>query len=104
MSVDYRALRSRQRPIVPQGFPCSIVGAGELNGRVREGNGCTLSATVTSFSAHTGVNYYNYYDVHGPQAVTFGTSASPERVETRGFEPLTLWMQTRCSPTELRPR
>jgi hypothetical protein len=26
------------------------------------------------------------------------------KVETRGFEPLTLWLQTRCSPTELRPR
>ena len=25
-------------------------------------------------------------------------------VETRGLEPLTLWMQTRCSPTELRPQ
>ena len=27
-----------------------------------------------------------------------------QRVETRGFEPLALWLQTRCSPAELRPR
>ena len=41
----------RQRPIVPQGFPCSIVGAGGLNGRVRDGNGCDPSATVTDLPA-----------------------------------------------------
>ena len=38
----------RQRPIVPQGCPCSIVGAGGLNDRVRDGNGCFPSAIVTN--------------------------------------------------------
>ena len=38
----------RQRPIVPQGCPCSIVGAGGLNDRVRDGNGCVPSAVVTN--------------------------------------------------------
>jgi hypothetical protein len=37
-----------QRPIVPQGCPCSIVGAGGLNDRVRDGNGCVPSAVVTN--------------------------------------------------------
>src|SRR5690348_12625534 len=41
----------RQRPIVPQGCPCSIVGAGGLNDRVRDGNGCVPSAVVTSLPA-----------------------------------------------------
>lgn len=29
--------------------------------------------------------------------------AGPHRVEVTGFEPATLWMQTRCSPSELHP-
>ena len=41
----------RQRPIVPQGCPCSIVGAGGLNDRVRDGNGWVPSAVVTSLPA-----------------------------------------------------
>jgi hypothetical protein len=39
--------RSRRRPIFPGGCPPSIFGAGELNFRVRDGNGWTLSASVT---------------------------------------------------------
>src|SRR5579885_1237528 len=45
---------SRQRPIFPRGPPRSIVGAEELNFRVRDGNGCTLFATITGSPAHTG--------------------------------------------------
>ena len=37
-----------QRPIVPQGCRCSIVGAGGLHDRVRDGNGCVPSAVVTN--------------------------------------------------------
>ena len=37
----------RQRPTLPQSHPCSTIGAGELNYRVRDGNGCDLSAIVT---------------------------------------------------------
>jgi hypothetical protein len=37
----------RRRPIFPKGCPLSIFGAGELNFRVRDGNGCGLSAGVT---------------------------------------------------------
>ncbi len=39
--------RSWRRPIFPKGCPLSILGAGELNFRVRDGNGCGLSARVT---------------------------------------------------------
>src|SRR6476659_6831524 len=51
-AVDSRAdppgtQKSRRRPIFPKGCPLSIFGAGELNFRVRDGNGCGLSARVT---------------------------------------------------------
>jgi hypothetical protein len=39
--------KSWRRPIFPKGCPLSIFGAGELNFRVRDGNGCCLSAKVT---------------------------------------------------------
>jgi hypothetical protein len=39
--------KSWRRPIFPKGCPLSIFGAGELNFRVRDGNGCGLSARVT---------------------------------------------------------
>ena len=39
--------RSWRRPIFPRGCPLSIFGAGELYFRVRDGNGCGLSARVT---------------------------------------------------------
>ena len=42
--------RSWRRPIFPRGYPLSIFGAGELNFRVRDGNGCGLSARVTRIS------------------------------------------------------
>src|SRR2546425_7207584 len=42
-----------QRPIFPWGCPHSIIGAGRLNGRVRDGNGCFPSAIVTTPPACT---------------------------------------------------
>src|SRR5947199_3130542 len=42
-----------QRPIFPEGYPSSIVGAERLNGRVRDGNGCFPSAIVTTPPACT---------------------------------------------------
>ena len=39
--------KTRQRPTFPQSHPCSIIGAVELNFRVRDGNGCGLYAMVT---------------------------------------------------------
>ncbi len=42
--------KSWRRPIFPKGCPLSIFGAGELNFRVRDGNGCGLSASVTRIS------------------------------------------------------
>src|SRR5829696_9932606 len=40
--------RCWRRPIFPKGCPLSIFGAGELDFRVRDGNGYGLSASVTS--------------------------------------------------------
>ncbi len=40
-------LFARQRPTLAGGVPPTTIGAGELNFRVRDGNGCDLSAIVT---------------------------------------------------------
>ena len=37
----------RQRPTLPQGCPCSTIGAIKLNFRVRDGNGCLFDAIAT---------------------------------------------------------
>src|SRR5579875_1259272 len=37
-----------QRPTFPRGYPRSIIGAGRLNCRVRDGNGCFPSAIATT--------------------------------------------------------
>ena len=53
MSLGIRACgngKSRQRPTLPPGYPGSTIGAGGLNGRVRNGNGCDPSAMVTGMS------------------------------------------------------
>ena len=39
--------RFRRRPTLPHSFPCSTIGAEELNFRVRDGNGCDLFAIAT---------------------------------------------------------
>jgi hypothetical protein len=50
-TTRYERVR-RRRPIFPRGYPHSIIGAEELNCRVRDGNGCTLFAIVTDSPAH----------------------------------------------------
>ena len=47
--------KSRQLPTLPQGCPCSTIGAKELNFRVRNGNGCFLLAITTGKKVQ--VNY-----------------------------------------------
>ena len=44
---DPETQKSWRRPIFPKGCPLSIFGAGELDFRVRDGNGYGLSARVT---------------------------------------------------------
>src|SRR5689334_20581565 len=39
--------KSRQRPTLPHGFPCSTIGSEELNFRVRDGIGCGLFEITT---------------------------------------------------------
>ena len=38
-----------RRPTLPQGYPCSTIGALKLNLRVRYGNGCYLQAIITRY-------------------------------------------------------
>ncbi len=51
----------RRCPIFPWSCPHSIIGAEELNFRVRDGNGCALFAIITSSPAHTGVSLDTVY-------------------------------------------
>ncbi len=44
----------RRRPTLPGGLPPSTIGAGGLNFRVRNGNGCDPSAIATEISCHSG--------------------------------------------------
>src|SRR5207247_8564786 len=50
---------SRQRPTLPPGYPGSTIGAGGLNGRVRNGNGCDPSAMVTGMKLVKGADQPN---------------------------------------------
>jgi hypothetical protein len=63
-SPPKRALgkKSRQRPTLPHGFPCSTIGSEELNFRVREGIGCGLLEITTG----------NLLDRMSPWATTKG--------------------------------
>ena len=40
-------VRNRRRPTLPGGLPPSTIGAGRLNFRVRDGNGCDPAALAT---------------------------------------------------------
>src|SRR5690349_15773290 len=40
--------KMRQRPTLPHGFPCSTIGSGGLNFRVRDGNGCDPTEIATA--------------------------------------------------------
>jgi hypothetical protein len=44
----------RRRPTLPGGLPPSTIGAGGLNFRVRNGNGCDPSAIATEIGCHSG--------------------------------------------------
>src|SRR5258708_30122563 len=44
---DRVAKKSRQRPTLPHGCPCSTIGSEELNFRVRDGIGCGLLEITT---------------------------------------------------------
>ena len=39
--------KSRRRPTLPHGYPCSTIGSEELNFRVRDGIGCGLFENTT---------------------------------------------------------
>ena len=47
LSFSLSAKKSRRRPTLPHGFPCSTIGSEELNFRVRDGIGCGLLENTT---------------------------------------------------------
>jgi hypothetical protein len=49
----------------PKGCPLSIFGAGELNYRVRDGNGCGLSARVTRIFDSVDAIGRSFFDLCG---------------------------------------
>ena len=50
----HRLEESRRRPTLPGGYPPSTIGAGGLNCRVRNGNGCLSAAMATGNCALSG--------------------------------------------------
>jgi hypothetical protein len=52
--------KMRQRPTLPHSLPCSTIGAGGLNDRVRNGNGCGPSAIATAISRTSGTETRRY--------------------------------------------
>ena len=47
MKGEIKGYKPWHRPTFPTGLPASIIGAGELNCRVRNGTGCNLPAMGT---------------------------------------------------------
>ncbi len=54
----------RRRPTLPHSFPCSTIGAEELNFRVRDGNGCGLFAIATEKLQALTITRYNLICKH----------------------------------------
>ena len=64
--------------IFPWSCPHSIIRAEELNFRVRDGNGCTLFAIVTSSPAHTGVSLDTVYTIMFRECCQYFLRGNPE--------------------------
>src|ERR1700689_1395405 len=71
--------KSRQRPTLPHGFPCSTIGSEELNFRVRDGIGCGLFDVATG---NLGSSPYARFPPEG-SAWKFRLFAVRERLATR---------------------
>src|SRR5580692_5483460 len=59
--------KSRRRPTLPGGLPPSTIGAGGLNCRVRNGNGCFPAAMATGNLALGGARPSSDYRQTGPR-------------------------------------
>ena len=55
-SSDSGPKKTRQRPTLPQSRPCSTIGPGGLNFRVRDGNGCGPSGIAAGKLRNTKAN------------------------------------------------
>jgi hypothetical protein len=51
----YEAKKTWRRPTLPHSYPCSTIGAGELNFCVRDGNRCFLPAMITRLIFKTNI-------------------------------------------------
>jgi hypothetical protein len=93
--------RGRQRPIVPASHPASIVGAGALHDRVRDGNGWDRSARVTASSGVQGTPGPGASRVKGGQAhgARSGGWRARAREQARRPRPLVSLRSDRCRPS-----
>ena len=86
--------RNRQRPAFPGSLPPSIIGAGELNFCVRDGNRCVLPAVVTGF-------VYSVHTLNPEQR----TSSKPKCLKTfwSSFRPISIGQLNALLHLHLRP-
>jgi hypothetical protein len=96
--------KSWRRPIFPKGCPLSIFGAGELDFRVRDGNGYGLSANVTRISCVWTLFGSGPSRGQRPAGRRFGSPISFECVRTTLIPALTPGqLLKRSSPRPLVP-
>ncbi len=96
----------RQLLIFPWGCPQSIVRAEKLNFRVRDGNGCTLFAIVTSSPAHAGgfldtmyitigiADCQHLFDTGSPKNQGLGLDGTSHIIHAREVNPFMITTQT----------
>ena len=93
--------RGRQRPIVPAGPPASIVGAGALHDRVRDGNGWDRSARVTASSGVQGPRSgaSRVQEIRSTSSARSGGWRARTREQARRPRPLVSLRSDRCRPS-----
>ena len=82
-SMGGRHLRkNRRRPTLPGGLPPSTIGAGGLNCRVRNGNGCVPAAMATGSSVSLGC--YSEHSIASTNVIayTLKVRSSPRPIST----------------------
>ena len=75
------AKKSRRRPTLPHGFPCSTIGSEELNFRVRDGIGCGLLENTTgNLWIAVQARFTNRHGAHCTREAGFSQSESRMRI------------------------
>ena len=88
---------SRRRPTLPQGHPCSTMGAGGLNFCVRNGNRWDPTAVATGKkpAADAAFQMYNDSECKGPICVRWKVPGHECLIKTKPHERLVLVSYTR---------